>query len=176
LQCAVKVPDRRSATLQPERFTVVDCLAAGLVLTTRHHHLHRTGRRPAICVPGSLWATDMNSSFIDVSERLLGMSPLLIVAFAGIVLCVNRDSRPVRVRIAIGCALGLQMASLLVMPFVFSYIIQLYQSNSIPGGTLSNGILALSVFSSSVSAVALALLLWAALTSDDLPPEIRQST
>jgi hypothetical protein len=113
----------------------------------------------------------MNSSFLDLSVRLLGSSPFLIVAFAGIVLCTNRDSRPTRVRITIGCALGLQMASYLVMPFVSNYIIHLYQSNSIPGGTLSNGMLAVSIFGSSVSAVALALLLWAAFTNDDRPSE-----
>lgn len=117
----------------------------------------------------------MNSSFLDLSVRVLGSAPYLIVAFAGIVLCISRDSRPLRARIAIGCALGLQMASYVVMPFVYNFVFRIYQSNAVPGGITSNSMLAVTLFGSSVSAVALALLLWAAFTTDDPPAEVRQS-
>jgi hypothetical protein len=104
-----------------------------------------------------------------ILSRLLSSAPYLIVAFGGIVLCMIRQSRPARVRIAVGCALALQLAQHLVLPFVYNHIFQLLQSSSSSGG-MNAGMVVVNLIGSLISATVLGLLLYAAFTRDDRPP------
>ncbi|MBL8852166.1 MAG: hypothetical protein JNG89_21010 [Planctomycetaceae bacterium] len=104
-----------------------------------------------------------------VLTRLVGSAPFLAVAFAGIVLCLARESRPVRVRIAVGCALALQLLSHLVLPFLYTHVAQLMNAQ-FSGSDGRAGMIAISLVATSVSATALGLLLFAAFSRDDLPP------
>jgi D-alanyl-lipoteichoic acid acyltransferase DltB (MBOAT superfamily) len=109
-----------------------------------------------------------------VLSRLIGSAPFLAVAFCGIVLCMVRQSRPARVRIAVGCALALQLASYLVLPFLYNHVFQLLQSRA-PTGGIDTGMIVVNLFTAMVSATALGLLLFAAFASDDRPPEASQT-
>ena len=107
---------------------------------------------------------------------LIGAAPFLMVAFSGIVLCMVRQSRPARVRIAVGCALALQLASYLVLPFLYTHIVQVMQMNSqFSGPNGGAGMIVINLLSAMVSATALGLLLFAAFSSDDRPPEVSQT-
>jgi uncharacterized protein YhhL (DUF1145 family) len=112
----------------------------------------------------------MSSSSFDLSKilaQLLGASPFLLVAVAGLVLCMIRAGRPARVRIAVGCAVALQIGSYLALPLVYSHVFQLVQPM---GADLNLTLLIVRLFGSLVSGTALALLLYAAFARDDPPP------
>ena len=64
----------------------------------------------------------MSSSPFDLSYmfgHIVRGSPFLIVAIAGIALCMTRDSRPLRVRVAVGCALAIQFVAHLILPLFY---------------------------------------------------------
>lgn len=112
----------------------------------------------------------MSSSPFDLSilfSHIVRASPFLIVAFAGIALCMTRESRPLRVRVAVGCALAVQFVGHLILPLFYGYLLQSLQSGGAPVGGNSLGIMLIGLISSSSSAVALGLLLFAAFTRDD---------
>ena len=118
----------------------------------------------------------MSSSPFDLSfllGRLLGSSPGMLVALAGVVLCLIRDSRPPRVRLAVGGALAIHLFASLVMPLFYGYLIQHLQ-NAMSGGP-NPGMILINLIASSMSAVALGLLLYAAFTNDDRPTEAGQT-
>lgn len=112
----------------------------------------------------------MSSSPFDLSMllgRLLGSSPFIVVAFAGFVLCFVRESRPDRARLAVGGALAVYLAGSLILPLLYGYILQ-HMQVAMSGGP-NAGMIVISLLSSSTSAVALGLLLYAAFTNDDPP-------
>jgi hypothetical protein len=111
-------------------------------------------------------------SGFDVSMvlgRILGSAPLLLVMVGGLAVCLIRDTRPLRVRVLVGTAIAMQMFNVIVMPVVYTLMIAANQQSGGGVGGLSMQIQLLSLFGSSISGVALALLLWAAFTNDDLP-------
>jgi hypothetical protein len=118
----------------------------------------------------------MSSAFDPsaVLARILGSAPFLIVAFGGVVLCMIRQSRPARVRIAVACALALQLGSHLVLPYLYQHIIQLTQMNSPYSGSGSGGMIVVSLIAASVSATSLGLMLFAAFSTDDRPPKVSE--
>lgn len=120
----------------------------------------------------------MSSSPFDLSflfGHIVRASPFLIVAVAGIALCMTRESRPLRVRIAVGCALAIQFAGHLVLPLFYGFLLQSLQSGGAPVGANSLGVMFLGLIGSSASAVALGLLLFAAFAQDERIVEIDRS-
>lgn len=112
----------------------------------------------------------MSSNPFDASflfGNLIRSSPFLIVAVAGIALCMTRETRPVRVRVAVGCALAIQFMAHLVLPLIYSLYFTSMQSGGSPLGATSLGVMFIGLIGSSASAVALGLLLFAAFTQDD---------
>src|SRR5215213_2819864 len=102
----------------------------------------------------------MISSPFDLSmlfARLLGSSPAMIVAFAGFVLCFLREGRPLRARLAVGGALAVHFTGSMILPLIYGYILQLMQSGPLSGGPNSS-MIAITLISSSTSALALGLL------------------
>ncbi|MFO1091747.1 MAG: hypothetical protein U0992_00325 [Planctomycetaceae bacterium] len=111
----------------------------------------------------------MSSSPFGFSAlQLISAIPFLLVAFAGAVVCMIRESRPVRVRIAVGCALAIQLGLRMLMPLVYSQLSRvLSPAISSPNET---PFIIINLLSSVVWAATLAVLLWAAFTNDDRPP------
>lgn len=111
----------------------------------------------------------MSSSPFDLSGILVSLLvsfPFLIVAFAGVVVCLVRDSRPNRVRVAVGVALALQLANHLGLRLVSNLIIQHFaRTGDNPGSPL----FIVQLAGSLVYATALGLLLYAAFARDDSP-------
>jgi len=109
----------------------------------------------------------MSSSPFDLSGilgSLLVSFPFLIVAFAGVVICLVRDTRPNRVRIAVGCALALHLANHLGLRLISTLVIQHFtRTGESPGMPL----FVIQLAGSLVYAAALGLLLYAAFTKDD---------
>lgn len=113
----------------------------------------------------------MSSSPFDLSfllGRLVSSSPGMLVALVGLVLCLIRESRPLRVRLAVGGALAMHLFASLIMPLFYGYILPHLQT-PMSGGS-NAGMIVVGLISSSMSAVALGLLLYAAFTNDDRPP------
>lgn len=106
--------------------------------------------------------------FSMVWGRILASTPVLLVMFGGIALCVMRETRPLRVRVLVGIAIAIQMFNVVVMPIASMILISAAQQGG-GGISISAQMMMLSVFASSVSGVSLALVLWAAFTQDDLP-------
>ena len=105
--------------------------------------------------------------------RVVGAAPFLLVAVVGVVLCLVRESRPVRVRIAAGCAVAIIVGLRLMTPYLFPYVFRLLpMGNTI--GEINLAILLFTVMTSTVYAVALGLLLWGAFALDDRPPQASQ--
>ena len=120
----------------------------------------------------------MSSSPFDLSYmfgHIVRGSPFLIVAIAGIALCMTRDSRPLRVRVAVGCALAIQFVAHLILPLFYGYFLQSLQSGGAPLGANSLGVMFIGLIGSSASAVALGLLLFASFTQDDRVVETDRS-
>ena len=109
-----------------------------------------------------------------ILTRLIGSAPFLIVAFIGIALCLASQSRPAKVRIAVGCALALQLMSHLVLPFLYTYVAQVMNSLFAESNGRATAI-AISLIATSISAFALGLLLYAAFSRDDRPAEAAQT-
>ena len=112
----------------------------------------------------------MSSSPFDASYlfgNLIRNSPFLIVAVAGIALCMTRETRPVRVRVAVGCALAIEFMTHLVLPLIYSLYFMSTRSGGSSMGATSLGVMFIGLIGSSASAVALCLLLFAAFTHDD---------
>ena len=105
----------------------------------------------------------------SIAWRILGSSPTLLVLVGGIALCLIRDTRPLRVRVLAGAAVALQLFNVALMPFIFQMVLSMAQQGGGGVAGISMQMTVLSMFSSSISAVALALLLWAAFTHDDRP-------
>jgi hypothetical protein len=92
--------------------------------------------------------------------------PFLVVALAGVVICMVRDSRPTRVRVAVGSALALHLANHLGLRLVSNLMIQHFtRTGENPGMPL----FIVQLVGSLVYATALALLLYAAFARDDQP-------
>jgi len=109
----------------------------------------------------------MSSNPFDLSSMigpLMVSAPFLVVAFAGVVICLVRDSRPNRVRVAVGCALALHLLNHLGLGVVSSFIIQQATRS---GNNVGMPLFVVQMVGSLVYAVALGLLLYAAFTKDD---------
>lgn len=107
-----------------------------------------------------------NGPFGFSALQLFGAIPFLIVAFAGAVICMIRESRPMRVRIAVGVALAMQLGVRMLGPLMHQQLIRM-----LPGSSpTEKPFIIFNLLWSVVSAAALAVLLWAAFTNDDRPP------
>ncbi|MFO1091748.1 MAG: hypothetical protein U0992_00330 [Planctomycetaceae bacterium] len=118
----------------------------------------------------------MSSSPFDLSfllGRLIGASPGMLVGLAGLVLCLTRDSRPLRARLAVGGALAIHLFASLIMPLIYGYILPHFQTPA--SGGSRTAVIVVGLISSSMSAVALGLLLYAAFTNDDRPSDAGQT-
>lgn len=102
--------------------------------------------------------------------RVAGAAPFLLVALVGVVLCLVRESRPVRVRVAAGCAIALVIGLRMALPLLFTHVLSLLPPGG-GGSGLDYRFLLYSLVSSVGQAVALGLLLWGAFARDDRPPE-----
>jgi hypothetical protein len=90
-----------------------------------------------------------------------------MVAFAGAVICMVREPRPVRVRVAVGAALAIQLGVRLASPFILSQLRRMLPASTSP----ANGpMIAMNFAFALVGAFATGLLLWAAFTNDDRSP------
>lgn len=97
--------------------------------------------------------------------RLVGAAPWLLLVLGGGVLCLIGESRPVRVRTLVGCAMAIELLQFVVMPLVIQRIAS--EAQQAGGGILTWA--TVSFVGSLVSAMSLGLLLWAAFTPDEPP-------
>jgi hypothetical protein len=106
--------------------------------------------------------------FSMILSRLVGSTPMLLVMVAGLFLCLTVGTRPQRVRVLVGIAITIQLFNWLVVPFAMNLVLSLMHSGMMVGGMPWQYML-MSLFSASLSGIALGLLLWAAFTRDDRP-------
>jgi hypothetical protein len=109
-------------------------------------------------------------SLIDMQVvRALGSIPWMLVALGGIVWCMVNASRGPKVRLAVGIALGLQLARFFVLPLVMSNLGLLF---GVGASATRARIFVDSVVYSIPDSIALGLLLWAAFSSPGREPNV----
>lgn len=101
--------------------------------------------------------------------QLINNAPFLLAVFAGAVICMVRESRPLRVRVAVGAALVIQLGFRMVMPLVYNQVHRMLQAGKPP---TEGPFLVVNFVLSVIFAATLAVLLWAAFTNDDRPPAV----
>src|SRR5262245_56521832 len=113
----------------------------------------------------------MSGGAFDISmliSRILGTGPFMLMGLVGVVLYVIRESRPLRVRVAVGSALTLAAIDFVFLPLLYGSLVQRLDPGAAPGRA-ENAYLALNLVSSSISAMVYGLILYAAFTHDDRP-------
>lgn len=114
----------------------------------------------------------MTSSPFDLSKvlsHIAAAAPVLVAAFAGAILCLLRSSRPVRVRIAVACAVAIELGMHLGWPLLVQVVFQRFSPGS---DAWETGFMMVRLLGSLSSAAVLGLLLYAAFTRDDPAPDL----
>lgn len=99
----------------------------------------------------------------------LGSIPTLLVMLAGAVICAVRRSRPLRARVLVGIALVIQLFNFFTAPLVMGVLGSAFSLTDADNTTFAMRMALMNLYSSSMSAVVLGLLLWAAFTRDEQP-------
>jgi len=95
--------------------------------------------------------------------RLLGSTPLLLIALGGVIWCLLNATRAPRVSLLVGIALGVQLAGFFSLPVISALLFSLWPPSA--SDALGARIFVNGLVNSIPASISLGLLLWAAFTS-----------